>query len=271
MTKKFNGKAPIIYGKLSKGKKERLSWGSKAVLFSGWGEFAIDGFLVEFLKETNYSDWSKEGTENLCIIEGGQGKLVLDGKEFELRKGFAFKMYTGQKPHVLPENKLVVLSIQMPSKEAGDLEVVDPDKIPSKIYEYETLAQEIFTPKHSPGIGLLLFAFPIDRIPIHKHPFSARLIKPISGQGYCYVDPYRYEMDTDTFILFNKDTIHTNGPLPGSVSKLWAVQLPWIDSKIDEENIAGAEEFVKYIESTPPKVLWKKKEDLLRALERGSK
>lgn len=261
-------KAPVVYGKLSETEKEKFSWGSKGSLFQNWSDLKINGFLVEFLKKTEYSEWADIGSENLCLVEEGEGKIVFENKEHFVGKGFAFKVQ-GLNPKILPSGKLIVLSIQLPSKNhRKQIEVVDPNKVSSKVYEYETLAQEIFTPEHSPSIGLLLFTFPIDRIPIHKHPFSARLIKPVSGKGYCYVDPYRYETDPDNFILFDKDVIHTNGPLPGNACKLWAVQLPWIDSKIDEENIAGAEEFVKYIESTPPRVLWKKKEDFLRVIEK---
>ena len=75
-------------------------------------------------------------------------------------------------------------------------------------------------------------------------------------------------MSSDTYSAFSKGHIHTNGPMPGSLYRVWAFQLPWIDSKIDEENIAGDEKFVRYVESVPPRALWKTTQMLLNAMRK---
>ena len=133
-----------------------------------------------------------------------------------------------------------------------------------------TIGQEIFTPKYKHSLGLIKFTF-VNPIPIHKHPFSARIISPISGKGYTFIEPNVYEAHSDTYALFPKGVVHTNGNIPGEILSLYAVQIPWIESKIDEENIAGSPKFVKYIGITPPKQLWKKKEDFERLIEKLSR
>ena len=80
------------------------------------------------------------------------------------------------------------------------------------------------------------------------------------------MEPYKYVMDTDTFALFPPEITHTNGPEPGNIYVVWAVQLPWVDSEIDANNIAGSEKFVKYIGPTIPRELWKTKDDFKRAI-----
>ncbi|MBI4170215.1 MAG: hypothetical protein HY514_00835 [Candidatus Aenigmarchaeota archaeon] len=270
----------VIYGRLSAIKMRTYSWGSIGVLFSNWVDLKLSGFLVEFAKDTSYHEWVESQAENLCVVEEGAGALWFNGAVCKIEKGFAFKVFPEQDPVIKPKNNLKILSIQMPvesrnEKYSGEdltkLKIIDPADIPEKVYEYETLGQEIVTCKYEKGLGLIRFQFPIDRIPIHRHPFSGRLIRTISGKGYCYVKPRRYEMDEDTFVLFPKGITHTNGPLTGHINTLWAFQLPWVDSKIDEENIAGDEAFVRYVESTPPKPLWKTKEDFLRAIDKLSK
>ncbi len=268
----------IIYGKMSEVPKESLSWGKVGKLFSNWGELKINGYLIEFIESVEYSKWADIKSENLCLVEDGEATLLFNNKEYCVRKGYVFKIYPNQNVKILLKSRLLLTSIQMITnleffngEDLNELKLINPDDVPVKVYEYESLGQEIITCKYEPGIGLLKFTFPINKIPIHKHPFSGRLIRPISGKGFSYVDPHKYEMNEGTFILFPKGTIHTNGPLPGDVFTLWAVQLPWIDSKIDEENIAGTEEFVRYIESTPPKELWKTKQDFLRVIDKLSK
>lgn len=262
-----------VYGRLGGISRTAKPWGSVGVLFSGWEELQLSGFVVVLKKAAPYRSWADPAAENVCVVEEGSGELVFNEKKHMMRKGFAFKVFPGQEPLIVPDKKLVLLSVQMPAGKAAvealrEIKVVNPDDVPAKVYEYETLGQEIVTCDYTPGIGLLKFTFPIDKIPIHRHPFSGRLIRPLSGKGYTFLDPDLYEMDKDTFILFPKGTVHTNGPLPGYVYQIWAFQLPWVDPRIDEENIAGADEFVVYHESTPPKPLWKKKEDFLRMIRK---
>ncbi len=275
MQKRLN--APIVYGRLSEAKKTNTAWGNKRPLFSDWGELKATGTLVQFSSKTTYSNWGDIKSENLCLVEKGSGVIEFNGKHYQVGCGHVFKVFPGQKPLVCPNNSLSVLSIRIPgsaqkAEQAGEdlssIKVVNPADVPAKVYEYETLGQEIITCDYNPGIGLLRFTFPIDRIPIHIHPFSARLIRVISGLGYTYLDPNRYKMDEDAYCLFPKGAIHTNGPVPGSVYTVYAVQLPWIDPKIDEEHIGGDQKFVRYVESEPPKILWKKKEELKRAVEK---
>ncbi|MEK6808448.1 MAG: hypothetical protein AABY14_02065, partial [Nanoarchaeota archaeon] len=151
--------------------------------------------------------------------------------------------------------------------------------------------------QYTPGIGLIDFIFP-QRIPTHIHPFSDRMIIPISGKGYTLlsdkldetieeklksgtitrndidkINQYivKHEMSEDTFSAFVKRIVHTNGPNPGEIYRLWAVQLPWIKSGIDHNEIAGDENFVKYVESEPPPELWNTKEELELVIEKLSK
>ena len=86
------------------------------------------------------------------------------------------------------------------------------------------------------------------------------------GDGFTYANPDRFEMNKDTFCLFPKGTEHTNGHLPGHVYDVWAVQLPWVKSCVTEDNIAGHEDFVQYVESVPPKPLWKTTKGLQEAV-----
>ena len=120
-----------------------------------------------------------------------------------------------------------------------------------KLYEYEALGQEVFVPDYEGAIGLLRFIFPQDEIPVHVHPASGRIIRPISGRGYTYIHPDRCPMDSNTIAAFDANVIHTNGPLKGQNYELWALQLPWIPSGIDTQNIAGFESFVRYVADVP--------------------
>ncbi len=250
--------AEIVYGDVREG-----------VLFENWGELGISSAV----HQKNGSYLQPYG-ESLYIVQNGKGILCFGSKRVGVEEGYAWKSFVGQEFTIQDQDKLSILSVEM--KNSGtpegenleELRIVDMSKVPVKVYEYETLGQEIFTCGYSPGIGLLRFTFPIDKIPIHKHPFSGRMIIPLSGKGYTYVEPYRYEIEPGKFTLFPKATTHTNGPTPGEVLTLLAIQLPWVDSKIDEENIAGHEDFVRYVESVPPKQLWKKKDELERAAKR---
>ena len=181
----------IIYGHLSEIKKQEFPWGAKGTLWSDWDEFKLNGYLVDFTSDTPYTEWADKNSENLCLIEDGSAELIFNGKAYTVDKRFVFKVMPGQNPIIKPNGKFVVLSIQMPSSveiakqnqvNLAELQVVDTEKLVKKVYEFETLAQEVFTPPYRPALGLIKFAF-VNPIPIHQHPQSARLIRPISGKG----------------------------------------------------------------------------------------
>ncbi len=266
----------VIYGRLPEAKQNPFEYGTISELFSSWGELFVSGALVTFIKEAPYSAWAEARNEVLGIVEGGEGVITFNGTEYPLKKGHVFKIFPGQTPKIVPKKSLTVLVVQLPGSagnaEAGgekldELKVIDGNTVPGKAYEYESYGRELVTCNYGGGIGLLRFQFPIDKIPLHIHPHSGRLIRTISGEGYTYAQPKRYDMDPDTFCLFEKGTIHTNGPRPGSLYDVYAVQLPWVDSKIDEEHIAGDPNFVRYVDAEPPKPLWKTKADFERAIE----
>ena len=257
-------------------KEEKFEGGKYTQLFLNWGELLASGVYLTFLCEANYESWIENNHEVLGIVEKGEGSLLFNEKEYKIKPGFVFKIFPGQKPKIIPTVSLTVLVVQIPGSlgnivAAGEqldrLMVVDGNNVAGKAYEYESYGREIITCNYSNGIGLLRFQFPIDKIPLHIHPHSARLIRTISGEGYTYAQPNRYDMDKNTFCLFPKGVVHTNGPRPGSLYDVYAVQLPWVDSKIDEEHIAGDPNFVRYIDAEPPKPLWKTKEDFERAIE----
>jgi|SRR3989344_720571 len=268
-------KSSVLYGNLREAKYQEFSGGQKAILFSEWGNRRVTGQSIEFERETIYADWANPKQENTFVVEDGRGVIRFNNQDYPIEKGYAIKIFPKQKPIIRSEGKLVIFSVQMPAsavkaKNAGEdfnrLKVINTNELVSKAYEYESLGTEVFTCAYKPGMGLLKFDFPIDKIPIHKHPYSDRIIRTISGEGYTYAQPERYPMNPDTYSAFPKGHIHTNGPTPGSLYRVWAFQLPWIDSKIDEENIAGDEKFVRYVESVPPKPLWKTTQMLLNAM-----
>lgn len=265
----------FIYGRLSKTKTLSFKSGIIGQFVSKFSNLKIDAFFVIFNKKTEYDSWIKGDVENLCIIKEGNGKIFLDGKFHNLNENIAFKIYPTQKPLIIPNKNLKIISVQRPSSilenknrkiDITKLEIVDATKIPEKVYEFETLAKEIFTPKYKNSLGLIRFVF-VNPIPIHKHPLSARIILPIKGNGITYIKPNIYEAHNDTFAVFNKNVIHTNGPLIGKKIYLDAVQIPWIPSGIDRKNIAGSPKFVRYIGITPPKKLWKTKDNMKKLLE----
>jgi hypothetical protein len=280
MTIRKNNVGKIKYGRISQVKKKNFAWGKVGAIWKRFDSLATNGYLIDFTKSTEYENWADPNSENLCLVENGSAVIEWNDKRYNIKnKKFVFKVYPGQSPVIKPKGTFKVLSIQLKSSVAktkqngidlSEIEVVDTDKIPTKVYEFETLAQELFTPKYKGGIGLIKFAF-VNPIPIHLHPQSARLIRPIRGKGFTYMEPNAYEAHKDTYALIPTGVVHTNGNIPGNVLHLYAVQLPWVESHIDEENIAGAPKFVKYIGITPPKKLWKTKpqfEKLIKVLEK---
>lgn len=270
----------IIYGRISELKKEKTPWGEQAVIFHQWGELNLTGLYIDLNKEIGYGDIFGGDKESILLVEDGRGILKYRADEFNLKKGYAIKIFPDQNPTIIPEDELSVTCIQKQVQteemvlylnETAKVLVVNPEDIPSMVYEYETLGQEIFTCQYENGLGLIKFVFPIDKIPLHQHPFAGRLIRTIWGHGYTYVEPDKYEMDSDTFALFPKAVTHTNGPVPGNIYVVWAVQLPWIEPEIDQDHIAGSEKFVKYLGPQIPRELWKTKDDFLRAIKTISK
>jgi len=260
-----------LHGKISKAKKDRKEWGTSALLFKNWGNMKINGFSIAFVKGAEYSSWADTKSENLSWVEEGSGIIEFRNKRYRITKGYAFKVFPGQQPVITPKGKLVIFSVQMPSRKSGKFDVVNVNRLKSKVYEYETLGKEVFTPKIKNSLGLLWFVFPIDKIPLHIHPYSDRIIRTISGKGYTFAEPNLYEMTPDSFTNFPKGTVHTNGPVPGHVYTVYAVQIPWIESKIDEKNIGGSPKFVRYIGPTPPRKLWKTKPDFIRVIKKNSR
>jgi mannose-6-phosphate isomerase-like protein (cupin superfamily) len=269
----------VVFGDIGKIKKQETNWGSIKRLFNNWGELKISGTVVEIRDTAPYTDWALPMCENLFVVERGSGTITFRNKKYSIRKGFAVKLFASQVITIRATQPLRLFSIQKPSslveakktrEDLGALKVVNVRRVSQKVYEYETLAREIFTPKYKNSLGLLWFIFPMREIPFHIHPHSGRVIRPISGKGWTYAEPNLYEMSENTFSLFPKGTVHTNGPVAGDLFQLYAFQLPYIASGIDEKNIAGSPRFVKYIGTTPPKKLWKKKADFQRIIRRLS-
>ena len=275
-----NNRSGALYGRISALDKEEYHWGNKAVLFSNWGDLNLTGYYLTISSPVNLSEWGSTQSESIYLVEGGKGVIKYRGIKYPIKKGYAVKFFPGQNPEFFPDDVLKLTIVQKPTRSENNdisgedfsiIKVINPEKVPSMVYEYETLGQEIFTCQYKNGLGLIKFVFPIDKIPLHQHPFAGRLIRPIWGKGYTYVEPKKYIMDTDTFALFPPEITHTNGPEPGNIYVVWAVQLPWVDSEIDENNIAGSENFVKYIGPTIPRELWKTKDDFKRAIRHLTK
>jgi mannose-6-phosphate isomerase-like protein (cupin superfamily) len=272
-------KNKIIFGRLSEFITEKTPWGEKSILFSDWGDLNLTGMFLTLHDELNYGSFTGDDRESIILVEEGRGMIRYRTQEVDFKKGYAVKIFPEQNPLIIPETKVSLTCIQKPVKsqemviylnKPEEILVVNPEQVPSMVYEYETLAQEIFTCDYENGLGLIRFIFPIDRIPLHQHPFAGRMIRTIAGRGYTYVEPEKFKMDTDSFALFPKGVTHTNGPDPGHIYAVWAVQLPWIESMIDENDIAGSEAFVRYLGPKVPRELWKTKAEFLTAIKRLS-
>ncbi len=275
-----NEQPGALYGRISALNKEAHHWGDKAVIFSNWGDLNLDGLFLTVTSPVALSEWGTTQSESIYLIESGKGIINYRGTVYPIKKGYAVKLFPGQNPEFVPDDILKLTVVQKPTmmenndiigEDFNIIKIVNPEDIHSMVYEYETLGQEIFTCQYKNGLGLIKFVFPIDKIPLHQHPFAGRLIRTIWGKGYTYVEPNKYVMDTDTFALFPPEITHTNGPEPGNIYVVWAVQLPWVTSEIDEDNIAGSENFVKYIGPTIPRELWKTKNDFERAIRHLTK
>ncbi len=296
----MNETNPTIHGRTLDYPVEKFPTWTRRTLFTDYGVERARAFTFEFYpitehrslfsflsipRETQFNRhysylWTNEA-ESVSIVESGRGELWIghDHKKYTLTPGVAF--YLPRTPEVRATaylsniskrgEPLRITSLQLPSDEQSDKAnpavIVDPSTLDWKIFEYETLGREVLAAPNK-RMGLLQLAFPMEKIPLHTHPYSDRFIRTISGHGFVYIDPYKYEMgEDDAFIAFPRNVVHTNGPKPREKFVIWSFHFPWIDPEIDEENIAGSEAYAKYLQA-PPKPLWKTKAELLSALER---
>ena len=278
MSKKYS--AAVIHHTFRKMKRKKIKGGNVRILFRHWSHKQANGALVTLKDMANIDAWVQKGHEAIHLIEKGIGTAKLNGISYALRPGMIMKTFPNQGPIFYPKKTLSILTVSMPgsalrAKRAGEnlrrLKLIDSKKIDDMVYEYEALAKEVIIPKYKNGLGLIQFTFPIDKIPLHIHPYSDRLIRTISGKGYTFAEPNLYEMTPDSFTAFPKGVTHTNGPVPGHIYRLWAFQIPWVPSEITKTNIAGHPHFVRYVGPTPPKKLWKTKPDFLRAIKKMKK
>ena len=278
---------PVMTGKISQLKFEKRKWGLYARLFTDWGD-GWNGHYVVVNDDICLSD-IVEDEKSSCVgvVDSGKGiyghmsdiKAGIVDYALHLKKGFAFQATPPSRVVVCPshspaplERAVALFIVEGKKRDNTDVEcyeVTDPNKVTQKPYEYESLGQEIFTYPEDGQLGLLRFTFAGQGIPIHRHPHSARVIKGIAGDGFTYIEPNVYPMTADDYALIPKKQVHTNGPKPGSVSKVWAFQMPWVVSKIDEHNIGGSPQFVQYEGGYAlPQPLWKTTEDFKRIIDK---
>lgn len=242
-------------------------------ILQSWSRHRVDCRLHELDNGESLRIEPGDGRESILIIEQGQG-ILNDGRNHTaIEKLNALRAGPDAFGTVRSTSALRILEVSMstsatPTPRRASIEVRRPDEPDWKQYEYEALGQEVFTPDYEGGLGLLRFIFPQDEIPVHLHPFSGRIIRPISGRGYTYMHPDRYPMGPDTIAAFDANVIHTNGPLKGQNYELWAVQLPWIVSGIDTENVAGFESFVRYVTDVPSPTVRKDRDMLVKLARR---
>lgn len=273
----------IVYGRISDIKEETFFWGTRREILSKWGEQSTDTFVLHVTDSVGFEEWGGNlKSETLIIVEKGSGSTTFNGAETQLSEGNVVKLYPGQKVDLKSAGSMQLFVVQIPGDmqkvaDAGiDIEVlqiIQSKDLKHQVYEYESLGTEIVTPPYEGGLGLLRFQFSIDKIPLHIHPNADRIIRPMKGtdDGYTYAKPGIYEMNEDTYCVFPRGTTHTNGPVPGGVYDLYAVQLPWVESHVTEDSIGGSPDFVTYVGATPPRELWKTREDFERVMERFRK
>lgn len=259
-----------IYGKLSDFTRRQQPHGWSTTVAHNWTARKIDCQILEIDAGARLDLPCLRDRETILTIEAGSGSLsrAQFSARDELRPLDALRMGPDASASLVAETRMRVMmtSMQVPScpqHHREFLEVRPRNDQDWKLYEYEALGQEVFTPAYDGALGLLRFMFPQDEIPVHVHPGSGRIIRPISGSGYTYMHPDRCPMDAETIAAFDANVIHTNGPLKGETYELWALQLPWIPSGIDTENIAGHEQFVRYVSEVPLPSRYKTKAGLL--------
>ena len=257
-----------IYGRISDYQTIAKPYGNCQEILTNWSSAVVHAQIIKVTQGCEYTVHGAVGRETIVVVEEGMGEVRFLGKQLALSPLCAIKLgptgtisfYAKTQLHLFQASMCVSES---PSDQQDNIEFCNADSQEWKLYEYEALGQEIFTPRHPGSIGLLRFMFPQDAIPVHLHPFSGRIIRPISGEGYTYMHPDRCPMNRDTFAAFDANVVHTNGPLKNNTYELWAFQLPWIESKIDTQNIAGHENFVLYVSNVPTPDRWKTKQQLL--------
>ncbi len=259
-----------IYGPLSGFSRLRQRYGWSVTVAHQWTARRIDCLILDIDPGARLDLPCLGDRETVLTVEAGSGVLsrVQSGARDELRTLDALRMGPDASASVaaLTSMRVMMTSMHVPSCPAEHrnlLEVRPRNDHDWKLYEYEALGQEVFAPEYEGALGLLRFMFPQDEIPVHVHPGSGRIIRPISGRGYTYMHPDRCPMDAGTIAAFDANVIHTNGPLKGETYELWALQLPWIPSGIDTENIAGHEQFVRYVSDVPVPSRYKTKAGLL--------
>ncbi len=263
----------IQHGLLSEGNLQKYDWGTVRILMADYGKEHATARNITLNKNSsvNYSVWA-DNCEGVLVVEEGSGELYVGMITHKIAKGMAIHIPQHEAEKVQIKNtetqELSITCVTLAHEELpplGSVQVVDPAQTPWKIFEYEALGRQGVVGA-SKRIGVLQLAFPIEQIPLHIHPHSDRFIRTISGQGFVYVEPYKYDMGAnDAFIAFPRSQVHTNGPRPGNWWIIWSFHFPWIDPEVDEENVGGSEAYAKYL-AAPPKALWKTKKELVDAL-----
>jgi len=261
-----------VYGRLEGFPTEATDFGSSTTVLQGWSPNRVDCFIRHVACGRTFAVAPRPDRETILIVERGCCDLSHQGTVTRLEELAALRAGPSVSVKLQATDDLRLLEVSMsststPESRRGILEVAHRREDGWKLYEYEALGQEVFTPAYEGGIGLLRFIFPQDEIPVHVHPKSGRIIRPISGRGYTYMHPDRCPMDEHTIAAFDANVVHTNGPLAGNNYQLWALQLPWVTSGIDTLNIAGHEDFVRYVKDVPTPDRYKTQADLWRRVQ----
>lgn len=260
-----------IYGRVADFPRRPTDFGWGTVIAEGWTRLQVECRILELHPGASLFLQPGRGRESVLVVEAGEAALEAAGHAGPIPLGALDSVRSGPDASGRIDARTSVriletsmISTTMPAELRAQLEVKPRNDADWKLYEYEALGQEVFTPRHEGAIGLLRFMFPQDQIPVHVHPASGRIIRPISGSGYTYIHPDQCPMDNTTIAAFDANVIHTNGPLRGETYELWAVQLPWIASGIDTQNIAGHEQFVRYVGEVPVPAKYKSRDRLLQ-------
>jgi hypothetical protein len=267
--------AGAVYGAIDEFPTATCEHGRTTTVLDQWSKNRVT-CLVEHVDEGRTMRLCPgEGHESIVILEAGEAILQSGGDRSALLPLDAIRAGPQASAQIEATGPCRILVVTMatdktPKGRRDALEVRKRNNDDWKLYEYEALGQEVFTPDYEGAIGLLRFVFPQDEIPVHVHPASGRIIRPIAGRGYTYMHPERCPMDSGTIAAFDANVIHTNGPLKGQNYELWAIQLPWVTSGIDTENIAGFESFVRYVADVPRPEARKTKALLMDAVRRQS-
>jgi hypothetical protein len=245
-----------VYGRIDEFELTPTPFGSTTTVLNDWSSNRVRCCVHSLLAGRTLHAGREDGRERILIIEAGDASLGAAGSSQGLKPLDALRSGPDSNFEISASSEVRILEVSMatsttPRARRASVEIQRRNDTDWKLYEYEALGQEVFVPDYEGAIGLLRFIFPQDEIPVHVHPASGRIIRPISGRGYTYMHPDRCPMDNRTIAAFDANVIHTNGPLKGQNYQLWALQLPWIPSGIDTQNIAGFESFVRYVADVP--------------------